>query len=342
MHDHGFHALNVAQVAAETESAVSIAFDVPPELHATFAYSPGQFLNIRRIVNGKVRMRCYSLCSSPQLGEPLRIAVKRVEGGLVSNDLCSAIRPGDTIEVQPPAGNFVPSSLDGDFLLFAGGSGITPVLSILKSALATGHGKVTLVYANRDDRAVIFKDAIAALVNAHPSRLVVLHWLETVQGRPQVATLAELVKPWAAAEAFICGPEPFMVSVTQALTTLGVDGRRIHLERFVSLPDEVVAPPIDAAAPDAPMVELRVAIDGDVRELQWPPSDKLLDTMLAAGIDAPYSCQVGGCSACMCRVKGGKVRMASNLVLTDAEIAAGWTLACQTYPASEAVEIEIV
>ena len=338
MHDHGFHALTVAEVVAETDQAVSLAFDVPAELRDAFAYTPGQFLNVRRLVGGKTRQRCYSLCSSPQVGEPLRIAIKRVEGGLVSNDLCGGVQAGDVIEVQPPAGHFTPAALDGDFLLIAGGSGVTPVLSILKSALAVGTGKIALVYANRDDRSIIFGETIAELARRHPGRLIVLHWLESVQGLPRPDLLAELMRPWANAEVFICGPEPFMVSATEALTAIGVPEARVHLERFVSLPDEddIVAP--EASGEEA---SLQVAIDGETRDLAWPSGTKLLDTMLAAGIDAPYSCRVGGCSACMCRVTSGEVRMAINLVLDDAEIAEGWVLACQAYAGTPSVAIEI-
>jgi len=339
MHNHDFHKLKVSEARPETDSAMSIALEIPPEIRDMFAYAPGQFLNVRISVGGKARMRCYSLCSSPHVGEPLRIAVKRVAKGLVSNALCDTMVAGATLEVQPPAGQFVPESLDEPLLLFAGGSGITPVFSILKSVLAAGKGRVTLVYANRDEQSVIFAKEIAALAAAHPARLVVFHWLESVQGLPQPAQVAELVRSGAGARSYICGPEPFMQVVTAALSLLSVHPARVHLERFVSLPDE---DDLLAAAPSGGSdADLNVVLDGESHQLQWPAETKLLDIMLAAGLDAPYSCRVGGCSACMCRVTKGEVRMGINLVLTDQEIAEGWTLACQAYAVSDEVGIEI-
>lgn len=340
MHDHGFHTLRVSEARPETDSAMSIALEVPDELRDVFGHLPGQFLNVRIVAGGRSRMRCYSLCSSPHTGEPLRIAVKRVDGGLVSNELCNGIKQGMTLEVQPPSGHFVPRTLNEDLLLFAGGSGITPVFSILKSALAVGTGKITLVYANRDERSVIFGKEIAALAAGHPERLVVLHWLESVQGLPVPGQLAQLVRPWSTARAFICGPEPFMQAVSAALGSIGVASDRVHLERFVSLPD---ADDASAARPagEGSDAALDVSLDGEAHELHWPAGSKLLDTMLEGGIDAPFSCRVGGCSACMCRVTAGQVQMAINLVLTDDEIAEGWTLACQAYAVSSSVSIEI-
>ena len=337
MHDHDFHPVTVVEVREETSDAVSIALDVPEPLRAAFAYQPGQFLTVRRTVDGKMRLRCYSLCSSPAVDEPLRIAVKRVAAGLVSNALCAELRPGDLLEVQPPAGHFTPRTLEGDLLLFAGGSGITPILSILRTALLAGIGRVVLVYANRDERSVIFGDRLVALAAQHPARLTVLHWLESVQGLPSAAALAALVQPWQQTESYICGPAPFMDVVTKALASLGVPTERVHLERFVSLPDEAPPPPV-ATGPSA---ALDGVIDGQRTTLEWRRGEKMLDTMLAAGIDAPYSCRVGGCSACMCRVTAGEVRMAANQVLSPGEIADGWVLACQSYPVSDAVSVEI-
>jgi 3-ketosteroid 9alpha-monooxygenase subunit B len=339
MHSHDYYEVPILEVVVETETAVSLVLDVPEELRETFRYRPGQFLTLRVPVEGKFRHRCYSLSSAPDLDAKHKITVKRVDNGLVSNEICSSLRSGQKILVQPPAGHFVPASLDEDFLLFAGGSGITPVLSILKAALAEGSGKVVLLYANRDQRSVIFRDELIDLAAAHPERLTVLHWLETVQGLPTAAQLASLVRPWASCEAFICGPELFMAGVSTALATLGVDDERIHLERFVSLPDEDAAETMPVSAGED--VRLEVLIDGERHELQWARNAKMLDTMLAAGVDAPYSCRVGGCSACMCRVQKGAVRMAQNLVLDERELAEGWVLACQAFAESDEVSVEI-
>lgn len=338
MHNHDYFPLPVVEVIAETDSAISIVLDVPAEWEEHFHYRPGQFLTLRVPVDGKFRHRCYSLSSAPELDARHKITVKRVEGGLVSNWLCEAARTGAPILVQPPAGHFVPASLDDDVLLFAAGSGITPVMSILKSVLAHGGGRATMLYANRDERSVIFAEELRRLAAAHPGRFAVTHWLESVQGLPSVAQLGGLVERWGAGEAFICGPEPFMLGVSEALVALGMDDERIHLERFVSLPDEDTAAPVAAAGPDA---TLTVGIDGEEHVLAWPRASKMLDVMLAAGLDAPYSCRVGGCSACMCRVESGQVRMANNLVLDEREQAEGWVLACQSLPESDAVRIEV-
>ena len=233
-----YHTLKVQAVVEETHDAKSIVFAVPPELAETFRYRPGQFLTLRLPVLGRHLPRCYSMSSAPTLDETLRVTVKRVQGGRGSNWVCDRVRPGDTLEVMAPAGVFTPASLQGDFLLCAGGSGITPVFSILRSALAHGQGRIGLLYANRDERSVIFREELNALAAAHPARLQVVHWLDSVQGVPSVAQLAELARPWSQGEAFICGPGLFMDAMVSALDKAGMAAERVHVERFVSLPDE--------------------------------------------------------------------------------------------------------
>ncbi|MCZ4342999.1 iron-sulfur cluster-binding domain-containing protein, partial [Sphingomonadaceae bacterium G21617-S1] len=180
---------------------------------------------------------------------------------------------------------------------------------------------------------------LSLLAAAHPDRLTVIHWLESVQGLPSEEQLRSMVQPWSSYEAFICGPEPFMAAVQRALVSLGMPERLIHLERFISLPDEDPADTIETPAGED--VRLTVSMDGEQRTIIWPRNAKMLDTMLTAGVDAPYSCRVGGCSACMCRVTSGEVRMAKNLVLDEKELEEGWILACQSFPISDGVEVEI-
>ena len=340
MRRHDFFELPVSQVIRETDNAVSLVFDVPPVLKEIFTYRAGQFLTLRRRVDGKYRHRCYSLCSAPEVDARHKITIKRVDGGLVSNDICSNVRAGMVLLVQPPAGSFVPSSLDQDLLLFAGGSGVTPVLSILKAALLKGTRRIALVYANRDERSVIFRDELIELSVRHPDRLTIINWLESVQGLPTASQLASLARPFAPRETFVCGPEMFMTNVSEALSLLGVPGKRIHVERFVSLPDEDAAKP-ELADESAADTKLQVLMDGVEHDVVWPASMKMLDAMLAAGLDAPYSCRVGGCSACMCRILSGNVRMIENLILDDREMAEGWVLACQAHPLSSEVRAEI-
>ncbi|MGH8694719.1 MAG: FAD-binding oxidoreductase, partial [Burkholderiales bacterium] len=179
-----YHRLKIHQVVEETADARSIIFDLPADLRETFRFKPGQHLQLHIPCADKPLPRCYSLSSTPTADEPLRVTVKRVADGRASNWLCANLRAGDTLEVMPPAGVFTPRALDGDFLMFAGGSGITPVFSIIRSVLAGGTGRIRLIYANRDERSVIFGAELARLSREHPQRLQVIHWLDTVQGIP--------------------------------------------------------------------------------------------------------------------------------------------------------------
>ena len=318
----------VAEVIRETGDACSLVLDVPSSLAAVFGYRPGQFVTVRvpSELCGSVA-RCYSLSSSPVIGERPAITVKRTDGGFASNWILDRVLAGTVLDLLPPAGTFCPGSLDGDFLLFAAGSGITPVMSILKSALAAGHGRVVLVYANRDERSVIFGPSLRELAASAGGRLTVVHWLDSLLGVPSVAGLAALARPYAAYEAFICGPDPYLVIVRDALSLLGVPGRRVHVERFVSLaenPFEVTA------APDGgPAATLSVTLDGTTTTLEWPAGTRMLDVLIEAGLDAPYSCRQGICGACACQLTGGEVEMVHNEVLEAADIADGYILACQ-------------
>ncbi|MFF7438323.1 2Fe-2S iron-sulfur cluster-binding protein [Streptomyces sp. NPDC008122] len=335
------HRLRVVEVVVETADAHSLVLQAPAESADRFAYRPGQFLTLKLPgADGRPAARCYSLASSPHTGEPLKITVKRVAGGYGSNWVCDRLAAGDELEALPPAGTFTPDSLDGDLLLVAGGSGITPVLSIAKSALAAGRGKVVLLYANRDESSVVFRDELRALAQDHPHRLLVHHWLESLQGLPSVDRLAAALAPYAGREAFVCGPQPLMDAVEQALRSLGAPGDRIHRERFFSLGADVFdapAVPVDTEAAGGGTAE--VELDGETHTVAWPAAAPLLDVLLAAGVDAPYSCREGACSACTCRVVAGEVKMLRNDVLDDRDIAEGYVLACQALPLTDRVEI---
>ncbi len=330
MTEPAYYSLRVGAVIEETADAKSLVFEIPAELAGTFRYRPGQFLTLRIPHEGRHLLRCYSLASSPLAGEPPRVTVKRVAQGRVSNWLCDHIKAGDAIEVKPPAGHFTPKSLAGDFLLFAGGSGITPVFSIIHSALLKAGGRLCLVYANRDDRSVIFRNALAALARANPARLQVIHWLDSVQGVPSVAQLAAIANPWRATDCYICGPEPFMECTIEALRGLEIDPARIHVERFVSLPDEEdVAPAPDSGASQAGQIRLEVELDGSHFDLTCAGDEPLLDAMLRAGLKAPHSCRSGACGSCMCTLLEGRVHLRHNQVLDKNDLAERWILACQ-------------
>jgi 3-ketosteroid 9alpha-monooxygenase subunit B len=331
--------VTVAAVIRETGDASSFVLDVPPPLAAAFAYRPGQFVTVR-VPSGRTGSvaRCYSLCSSPHAEEPPAITVKRTAGGYASNWLLDTVTAGTVLDLLPPAGTFCPESLDGDFLLFAAGSGITPVISILKSVLAAGRGRVTLVYANRDERSVIFSGLLRRLAAAAAGRLAVLHWLDSVQGIPAAAGIAALARPYAGWEPYVCGPDPYLAVVRAALGQLGVPAKRVRAERFLSLAEN----PFDETPADAGgglAATLSVELDGAVTTLPWPPGTRMLDVLISAGLAAPYSCRQGICGACACQLVAGQVEMAHNEVLEAADLADGYVLACQAVPLTTEVRV---
>lgn len=235
--------LTVAEVRRETEDAVSVVLDVPDGHDADFAFAPGQFLTLG-IPSERTGLvaRCYSLCVPP--GEPLTVTVKRTVDGYASGWVHDHLQVGDQVRVLAPSGIFTPRDLDADLLLFAGGSGITPVMSILRTALRDGTGRVVLRYANRDARSVIFAAALADLAGEHPDRLDVEHWLESERGLPTEEDVRTVATGHASYDAFVCGPAPFMRLVTGVLKELEFPRARRHQEKFVSLGGN----PFDAVA----------------------------------------------------------------------------------------------
>jgi 3-ketosteroid 9alpha-monooxygenase subunit B len=363
--------LRVVGVVEETADAHSVSFAVPEGADEEFKYEPGQFLTLAvpSDLTG-VAARCYSLSSSPHDGGPLTVTVKRTVDGYASNWVCDNLREGSTIRALPPSGIFTPADLDADLLLFAGGSGITPIMSITRTALAHGSGRIVLFYANRDETSVIFASELAALAAEHPHRLVVVHWLESVQGLPTQEQMKTFTEPFATYDAFVCGPAPFMKLTIAALRELEFPRERRHQEKFLSLggnpfgdleeqaeaeheledadSDEAFTeadppPPPDAAVPEdeAPHqgnVRLEVELDGRTYEYDdWAPTSKLLEHLEANGVRAPYSCREGECSACAVRLLEGEVKMLNNDVLDDEDLADGIRLACQSLPVTDVV-----
>jgi len=234
----------------------------------------------------------------------------------------------------------VPKTLDADFLLLAAGSGITPMMSIVKSALSEGSGNVTLVYANRDEKSVIFAAALRDLAAKYPDRLTVVHWLESVQGLPNAVVLGTLVKPYLGRDAFICGPGPFMAAADEALKAAGAPPEHIHIEVFKSLEsDPFAAVVIEADDSDEGPATAVVTLDGTTHEVAWPRKAKLLDVLLDKGLDAPFSCREGHCGACAVLMKSGDVDMHVNDVLEQSDLDEGLILACQAHPKSDSVEV---
>ena len=336
--------LQVADVVEETSDARSLVFAVPDgvEIPADrLRYSPGQFLTLRVPSDrtGSVA-RCYSLCSSPFTDDQLTVTVKRTVDGYASNWLCDNAHPGMKIHVLAPSGTFVPRTLDQDFLLLAAGSGITPMMSICKSALSEGGGKVVLIYANRDENSVIFAGALRELSAKYPDRLTVVHWLETVQGLPTAAALAGLAGPYIGRDAYICGPGPFMAAAEEALKNSDAPAHKIHIEVFKSLEsDPFAAVVIEEDDSDEGPATAIVTLDGERHEVRWPRNAKLLDVLLDKGLDAPFSCREGHCGACAVLKKSGDVEMEVNDVLEQQDLDEGLILGCQARPRSDSVEV---
>nr|WP_305119425.1 2Fe-2S iron-sulfur cluster-binding protein [Stutzerimonas decontaminans] len=327
-----FTCLRIASRQAETADSCSFTLQVPAAQRARFTAQPGQFLTLKVPGTAPALLRCYSLSQRPQVDGALRITIKRVPGGRASNWLLDNLQAGDCIKALPPAGVFVPHDLDGDLLLLGAGSGITPLMAILQAALAEGSGQVRLFYASRDAVSLIFAEELAEWSARYPERLQLRIWLDAEQGVPSGPAIATKIADWPAADAFICGPQPFMNAAGAALGELGVGAARIHLERFAA-----AAP---TAAAGGRRSRLRVALDGRRHELDVPRGEVLLEAMEQAGLQPPSACRSGVCAACKCRVVEGSVSMRSNQVLSESEVRQGWTLACQAEPSSAELQVE--
>jgi 3-ketosteroid 9alpha-monooxygenase subunit B len=357
----GGHTLTGADVTQETADACSFAFTVPDDAAAAFTYTPGQFLTLAvpSDLTG-VAARCYSLSSSPESGALPTITVKRTADGYASNWLCDNLRPGDTIKVLPPEGIFTPKSLDHDLLLFAGGSGVTPIISIARHALKSGDRKVVVFYANRDEKSVIFAAEWAEMARTYPDRLQVIHWLESVQGLPTEEQLRTFIAAHSTYEAFVCGPAPYMKLVMTVLRALDFPRERRHQEKFVSLGGnpfgdavaeaQAAAEIAEADSDDEPTedvpvgptgpVRLEVELDGEHHSYDdWMPGMTMLEYLESKGLKAPYSCRAGECSACAIRLIEGEVRMDHNDVLEAEDLEEGIRLGCQSHPMTEKVSV---
>ncbi|RNM14219.1 ferredoxin--NADP reductase [Nocardioides pocheonensis] len=352
--------LRVADVIEETEDARSIVFEVPSELQETFAYTPGQFLTVAvPSEQTGLAARCYSLSSAPHSGRH-QITVKRTVDGYASNWLVQNLKPGDTLRVLPPSGIFTPKDVDADFLLFAAGSGITPVMSIARTALEKGTGKVVLFYANENESSVIFAAQLRELAEEYADRFTVVHWLVSVQGLPSQQKLATFATYFSSYTAFVCGPGPFMKATTDALKELGFPRDRRHQEKFVSLGgnpfgdvEEVLAAQKelkeaddhedtdDASEPAVTgPIAVEVELDGEQYSFDdWQGDKVLLEYLEEKGVDAPFSCREGQCSACACVMLEGDVRLQHNEVLDQDDLADGIRLVCQAKPVTDRIRI---
>ena len=349
-----FHRLPVARVERETRDAVAITFAVPEALAPTFRYQQGQHLTLRADIGGADVRRSYSICSAVQDGA-LRIAIKRDPGGVFSTWANEALKAGDTIDVMPPLGHFnVPldKSATRHYLAFAAGSGITPLLSIIKNTLAVEpESRFTLVYGNRASGTVMFRDELAELKDRYLGRFNLVHVLsreaqdiELMHGRIDRAKADALLAQWIPLAdidtAFVCGPEGMMEAVIGALKARGLSDAKIKVERFAaSIPRHTHVAQV-APEPGHTECEVTVTIDGVTRTFILEKSkENILEAGLRNGIELPYSCKGGVCSTCRCRLTEGEVDMDVNFALEDYEVARGFILSCQSYPVTDRVSI---
>ncbi len=334
--DHGFHKVRVREVIKETSDASSFVLDVPPDLSGSYSYEPGQFLTFRCWINGEPHLRCYSMSSSPGVDDSMFVTVKRVRDGVVSNWMIDRLGVGDDIETTLPSGIFGARTHTGDVLAFAGGSGITPILSIAKSSLAAGTQKVRIFYANRDVDSVIFRSALGSLVDRHGGRIEVVHHLDTELGMVDADEITAFATGWSEVDSYLCGPGPFMDLVERILLRLGADPGSIHIERFT--PTESGDLPEPQAVDIAPG-QITIELDGRVEVAENRPGTTILQTARQLGMSPPYSCEAGSCATCMARVLQGEVTMFMNNALTDEEVADGWVLTCQGVPSTSSVRV---
>jgi 3-ketosteroid 9alpha-monooxygenase subunit B len=339
-----YHSLRVARVVDETTDARSIVLEVPDALRDLFAYKAGQFLTFRFEVNGQRLVRCYSLASCPDSESEHKVTIKRIQDGRVSNWINDTLAAGHFVEVMRPAGLFTLRNRDHRIVLFGGGSGITPCISIIKTALATTGRTIRLVYANRDEASVIFKAELEDFQRRYPDRLEVVHRYDVVHGFADAAAVRGYVGGDVEADFYICGPGPFMDVVEGTLRDLGVAREHVFIERFGSPGDVGAKPaatstaPAPAATGDAPAT-ITISLNGQTREVPYALGDTVLVTARKAGLEPPFACEEGYCGCCMARVKEGGVDMKANDCLDRGQLEEGWVLTCQGVPRKGALKI---
>ena len=333
-----YHALRIARIIQETPDARSFVFDVPAASADKFRYKAGQFLTFRvPHPDGEVN-RCYSLSSTPGIDGAPKVTVKRVAGGRGSNWFHDALKEGASVEVMPPAGRFVLGAGAAPLLLFAGGSGITPVMSLIKAALQQTARRVRLFYANRDVASVIFKDEFDALVRAYPDRLEVRHHLDDIAGLTKAEEIVAALGGFEDGEAYLCGPGPFMSLVEDTLLARGVPRERVLIERFEASGNAAV--PLPPAA-DGEVVPAAITIhfEGKAHQVPYKKGQTILVAARAAGLSPNSACEEGFCASCAAKRIKGKIVLANNDIYTDDDLANGWILTCQGHAFGEEVEI---
>jgi ring-1,2-phenylacetyl-CoA epoxidase subunit PaaE len=350
-----FHPLTIAEVRRETPDAVSIRFEVPEEFADLYRFEAGQYLTLRTDLGGEEVRRNYSVCVAPHEGE-LRIAVKEVAGGLFSRHANTRLQAGDVVEVMPPMGRFtlaLDASRHGRYVGFAGGSGITPIMSLIRTVLAAEpDSRFVLLYGNRNTQSVIFLEELAALKNRFIDRLEIYHFLQDeaeeielfngLLDRAKCDEVLEHLVDVAQTDCFfICGPGPMMDAAEAALLSHGVDAGCIKIERFTTdaLSGERLAR-VEQLQQKAQGIRLEVTLDGRRAKVAFDAErGNILDSVRAAGLPAPFACKGGVCATCRAKVTSGTVEMKANYGLSEEEVAQGYVLTCQSVPTSDGVSL---
>jgi 3-ketosteroid 9alpha-monooxygenase subunit B len=330
--------LRIAKIIQETPDARSFVLEVPPDLAEKYRYRAGQFLTFRVPHADGAFNRCYSLSSAPEADGLPKVTVKRVAGGKGSNWFHDALKEGGTLDVLPPAGRFVLGEGDAPLLLFGGGSGITPMMSLVKSALKAGRRRIRLYYANRDKASVIFDAEFEALAKVHPGRLEVIHHLDAVQGLTKPEEILAALKGFETAEAYLCGPGPFMNLVEATLLGAGMPRERVRIERFEASGNDAI--PVEPANEgDAIPSEITIHFEGKTHKVPYQKGQTILVAARAAGLNPLSSCEEGFCASCAAKRIKGKVVLAKNDIYTADDLANNWILTCQGHCFGAEVEI---
>ena len=352
-----FHPLRVKAIEPDTHEAVIVSFEVPPALREVFGFTQGQYLTLRHDIDGQDLRRSYSICAGLDDGE-LRVGVRKVRGGVFSNWINASLQPGDTLQVMAPQGRFfvpIEPTSARHHVGIAGGSGITPILSIMKTVLAREpRSRFTLIYGNRLLQSTMFKEEIEDLKNRYMTRLVLQHVFSDehtdsplgfgVMNREKIGEFLSSVVPAADIDhVYVCGPFQMNDEAEAALLAAGVPEDRIHIERFgVALPSatQVGAVVHEAQPGDAKQSRITIVRDGLQRDITFTEGQpSILDAASAAGLEVPFSCTSGVCGTCRAKCVDGEVRMERNFALDKNEVAAGFVLTCQAHPLTERVTL---
>ena len=351
-----FHKLKIKEITRETADCISIAFDIPDDLKSEYHYIQGQYITFKLNVKDEEIRRSYSLCSSPLTETELRVAVKKVKGGRGSVWLNENSKAGTEMEVMTPMGTFhspLHASHKKNYVLIAGGSGITPMLSIIKTVLhAEPQSTITLFYGNRDEASVIFKGQIEKIAGESNGRFKVFDVLENpakqfdvvFKGLMTQEKLKELFSKYVDLKAdndfFICGPTPMMDNARITLENLNVEKKRIHIEYFTAAPAPLKT---ETATTNSENItgHVTVILDGSETKFELNTKGKsILDSALDAGVDVPFACKGGVCCTCRAKILEGKVKMDNNYALTDSEVEEGFVLTCQSHPLTPVVVVD--